>query len=51
MPAELIKPFKRIGERDILKEDKTFLLKIMKLDPRDRPPAKELLEDEWFKVD
>jgi serine/threonine protein kinase len=28
--------------------DKAFILRIMKLDPRDRPSAKELLEDEWF---
>ena len=51
VPVELMKPFKRIAEREISKEDKAFLLKIMKLDPRDRPTAKELLEDEWFKVD
>ncbi|KAJ9134199.1 Kinase-like protein [Coniochaeta hoffmannii] len=28
--------------------DKAFILKIMKLDPRDRPTADQLLEDEWF---
>jgi hypothetical protein len=28
--------------------DKEFLLKIMKLDPRDRPTAEELLADTWF---
>ncbi|KAH6724013.1 putative serine/threonine protein kinase [Leptodontidium sp. MPI-SDFR-AT-0119] len=34
--------------REILKEDKAFILRIMKLDPRNRPTAKELLQDEWF---
>ncbi|KAB8278740.1 kinase-like domain-containing protein [Aspergillus minisclerotigenes] len=28
--------------------NKKFILKIMKLDPRDRPSAAELLQDEWF---
>lgn len=42
------KPFQNVGEREISKEDKAFILKIMKLDPRDRPTAKELLQDEWF---
>ena len=46
-----MKPFERITEREISKEDKTFMLKIMKLDLRDRPTAKELLEDMWFEVD
>jgi hypothetical protein len=27
------------------------MLKIMRLSPRDRSTAKELLEDVWFKVD
>ncbi|KAG8532468.1 uncharacterized protein KY384_002345 [Bacidia gigantensis] len=30
------------------KETITFLDKFMKLDPRDRPSAKELLQDQWF---
>ncbi|KJF60084.1 uncharacterized protein CIMG_12730 [Coccidioides immitis RS] len=29
-------------------EDKEFILRIIKMDPRDKPRAKELLEDEWF---
>ncbi|ORY14329.1 kinase-like domain-containing protein [Clohesyomyces aquaticus] len=37
-PKEALKPFKN-----------NFVLKIMKLDPRDRPSAQELLRDEWFK--
>jgi len=41
-------PFARISEREVSKEDKKFILRIMKLDPRDRPSAKQLLDDEWF---
>jgi hypothetical protein len=47
-PREEMKPFRRVGEREISGEDKVFVLKDMKLDPRDRPTAKELLQDEWF---
>ncbi|RJE25078.1 serine threonine protein kinase [Aspergillus sclerotialis] len=42
------KPFNLISEREISKEDKEFVLKIRKLNPRDRPSAAELLEDKWF---
>ncbi|KAK3298939.1 kinase-like domain-containing protein [Chaetomium fimeti] len=42
------KPFTRVTTRQIPLADKEFLLKIMKLDPRDRPTAGELLADEWF---
>jgi len=45
---EEMKPFWRLNEREICDADKAFILKIMKLDPRDRPKAKELLQDEWF---
>ena len=48
VPPEKMKPFARIGEREICSPDKAFVLKIMKLEPRDRPTAKELLQDEWF---
>lgn len=34
--------------QDITEEDKNFICKIMKLDPRERPTAAELLQDEWF---
>jgi hypothetical protein len=51
VPREKMKPFERITEREISNEDKTFILKIMKLNPRDGPTVKELLEDVWFKVD
>ncbi|OOF90709.1 hypothetical protein ASPCADRAFT_400674 [Aspergillus carbonarius ITEM 5010] len=42
------RPFARISEAEVSKEDKEFILKIMKLDPRDRPSAQELLDDAWF---
>lgn len=45
---EKMKPFHYLSEREICIVDKAFVLKIMKLDPRDRPTAKELLQDEWF---
>ncbi|KAJ9244965.1 hypothetical protein DTO169E5_1346 [Paecilomyces variotii] len=48
VPPENKKPFSRITEREVSKEDKEFILKIMKLDPRERPSAAELLRDKWF---
>ncbi|EEH33299.2 hypothetical protein PAAG_04349 [Paracoccidioides lutzii Pb01] len=51
LPPEKYKPFKRITEKEVSKVDRDFILKIMKLDPRDRPSARELLEDEWFNIE
>lgn len=48
VPPEKLKPFSLASQREISKKDKEFILKIMRLDPRDRPTAKELLADEWF---
>ncbi|BDD57618.1 hypothetical protein MPDQ_002404 [Monascus purpureus] len=48
IPPEKKKPFSRISEQEISREDKEFILRIMKLDPRDRPSARELLQDKWF---
>ncbi|KAF1990065.1 putative serine/threonine protein kinase [Aulographum hederae CBS 113979] len=48
VPFEWTKPFRWITEREICNEDKAFMLRVMRLDPRDRPTADELLEDEWF---
>ena len=45
----LQKPFHLSEDTELSKEDRTFICKIMKLDPRDRPTAKELLQDEWFR--
>ena len=43
------RPFTLIQDDCLSEEDRAFLLKIMKLDSRDRPTAKQLLQDEWFK--
>lgn len=40
--------FSRISEKEICREDKAFISKIMKMDWRARPTAKELLQDDWF---
>ncbi|KAL2217265.1 serine/threonine protein kinase [Thermoascus aurantiacus ATCC 26904] len=45
VPPEAMKPFSRASKQEISREDRVFVLKIMKLDPRDRQTAKELLED------
>lgn len=50
-PAETLKPFHLTTTDEICQEDKEFVVRAMKLDPRDRPTAKELLEDKWFDPD
>lgn len=45
------KPFTYISAKEVSSEDKRFILKIMKLDPRDRPSARQLLDDEWFRLE
>lgn len=47
-PVETLEPFRFTTTREMCQEDKEFVLKIMKLDPRGRPTARQLLEDEWF---
>jgi len=42
------KPFAQAEDKELAEEDRTFICKIMKLDPRDRPTAKELLQDPWL---
>ena len=42
------KPFHLMTRREIPPADRDFVLKIIKLDPGDRPTADKLLEDEWF---
>ncbi|KAK0750750.1 kinase-like domain-containing protein [Schizothecium vesticola] len=42
------KLFHRVGSREVPPADTDFLLKILKLDPRDRPTAEERLADVWF---
>lgn len=48
MENELRKPFSMAVDKELTVEDRDFICKIMKMDPRDRPTAKELLEDPWF---
>jgi casein kinase II subunit alpha len=42
------KPFSMAEDPELTKEDREFICRIMKLDPRDRPTARELLQDEWL---
>lgn len=44
-PPEIMTPFSLVRKRDIIKKNKEFILRIMKMDWHDRPTAKELLED------
>jgi casein kinase II subunit alpha len=43
------KPFAKAEDKELAEEDRTFICKIMKLDPRDKPTARELLQDPWLK--
>lgn len=48
-PPETLRPFHLTTSREVFcQEDKEFVLRVMKLDPRDRPSARQLLEDEWL---
>jgi serine/threonine protein kinase len=47
-PPESLRPFHMTTSKEISEKDKTFIMRIMKLDPRDRPTAASLLEDKWF---
>jgi len=40
--------FKIISEMELSKKDNEFVRRIMKMDWRDRPSARDLLEDEWW---
>ncbi len=51
IPPDKLTPFACITEREVCKKDRDFILKIMKLDYRDRPTAKEILADEWWDDD
>ncbi|SPQ24303.1 efde4d8b-ad32-4ca6-a2f4-90d746543e82 [Thermothielavioides terrestris] len=42
------KPFHRVTTKEVSPADNKFIRRIMKLDPRDRPTAEQLLADEWF---
>ncbi|KAL4922392.1 kinase-like domain-containing protein [Aspergillus aurantiobrunneus] len=47
-PAETLCPFRLTRTGEICPADREFVLSVMKLDPRDRPSARQLLEDAWF---
>jgi serine/threonine protein kinase len=49
IPPEKMTHFYRTTEREVCEKDKEFVGKIMMMDWRDRPTAKQLLEDDWFK--
>ncbi len=42
-------PFCKSEDEELARPDRDFIAKMMKLDPRDRPTAKEFLQDAWFK--
>lgn len=44
----LQKPFSMAEDPELTTEDRDFICKIMKMDPRGRPTAAELLRDPWF---
>jgi casein kinase II subunit alpha len=44
----LMKPFIRAKDPELDEDDKRFICRIMKIDPRDRPTATELLRDKWL---
>lgn len=41
-------PFRLSGEKELALPDRDFIARMVKLDPRDRPTANELLQDAWF---
>jgi serine/threonine protein kinase len=49
-PPEAMSLFSWTTSAEVSDADKAFILRIMKLDPRDRPTATELLEDKWFRT-
>ena len=48
IPQPQTTPFHGTTEKEIGRKNKKFIGKIVMLDRRDRPTAKELLGDEWF---
>lgn len=49
-PKDQMKYFHHITEKEVSREDKNFVCWIMKLDPRQRPTARQILAHDWFKV-
>ena len=42
-------PFSMASSDEIVKDDRGFICRIMKLDARERPSAKDLLGEKWFR--
>jgi serine/threonine protein kinase len=49
IPQSKTTPFHRTIEHEVSKKDKEFIGKTMMMDWRDRPTAKDLLQDPWFR--
>ncbi|KAF2678485.1 hypothetical protein K458DRAFT_446460 [Lentithecium fluviatile CBS 122367] len=47
-PKETLRPLAWVKDKEIDEEDRRFLLHILKLDVKDRPSARGLLEDKWL---
>ncbi|KAH7139421.1 kinase-like domain-containing protein [Dendryphion nanum] len=47
-PSETLRPFSHTSTAELDEKDRDFICRIMKLDPRDRPTAEQLLNDEWL---
>ena len=43
-------PLSMSEDDELARPVRDFIAKMMKLDPRDRPTARELLQDAWFKL-
>jgi serine/threonine protein kinase len=43
------KQFMILVDPEIPKDDKTFICRLIKLDPRERPTTTELLQDKWLR--
>lgn len=43
-------PFAKSVDKELAQPDREFIARITKLDPRDRPTAKELLQDSWLEA-
>jgi hypothetical protein len=48
IPKAETTPFTRTTDRDLSRRGNIFISKMLQLDWRDRPRAKELFEDEWW---
>lgn len=51
IPHNKLTPFACITGREVCERDREFILRIMRLNYRDRPTAREILADEWWDDD